>query len=111
MSIIEIIKHTIDAVATPAISPEFVEIDDNFVESDIEFEERNDEAVVDIVKFVVLNTQFVEVVVTVLVLGFAFVLLDGTIGRWSFCERKIKISKLCISICSAKNNFLFMQPN
>ena len=64
MSTVEIIKHTIDAVATLAISPEFAEIGDNFVETDVEFEERNDEFVVGIVKFVVLNTQFVEVMVT-----------------------------------------------
>ena len=64
MSTVEIIKHTIDAVATFAISPEFAEIGDNCVETDVEFEERNDEFVVGIVKFVVLNTQFVEVIVT-----------------------------------------------
>ena len=34
MSTVEIIKHTVDAVTTPAISPKFVEIDENFVETD-----------------------------------------------------------------------------
>ena len=110
MSTIEIIKHTIDAVATPAISPEFVEIDDNFVESDIEFEERNDEAVVDIVKFVMLNTQFVEVVVAISVLGFAFVVLDGTIEDRAFVKEKLKFENFALVFVLLKT-FLFMQQN
>ena len=110
MSITEIVKHTIDAVATPAISPEFVEIDDNFVETDVEFEEGNDEAVVDIVKFVVLNTQFVEVVVAILVLGFAFVLLDGTIVDQAFVKEKSKFQNFAL-VFVLLNTFLFMQEN
>lgn len=35
MSTVEIIKHTIDAVTTTAISPKFVEIDDNFEITDV----------------------------------------------------------------------------
>ena len=35
MSTVEIIKHTIEAVTTPAISPKFVEIDDNFEITDV----------------------------------------------------------------------------
>lgn len=35
MSTVEIIKHTMDAVTTPAISPKFVEIDDNFEITDV----------------------------------------------------------------------------
>lgn len=58
MSTVEVIKDTMNAATTPAISPEFVE-------TDVEFEERNDELVVDIVKFLVLNTQIVEVVVAI----------------------------------------------
>lgn len=35
MSTVEIIKHTVDAVTTPVISPKFVEIDDNFEITDV----------------------------------------------------------------------------
>lgn len=96
ISTVEIIKHTVDAVATPAISPKFVEIDDNFVETDGEFEERNDVFVVDIVKFVVLNTQVVEVVVAILVLGFTFVVLDGTIVDRAFVKEELKFQSFAV---------------
>ena len=85
MSTVEIIKHTVDTVTTPAISPEFVETDDNFVETDFEFEERNDEFVVGIVKFLVFNTQVVEVVV-----------LDGTIVDRAFVKEKCKFQSFAL---------------
>ena len=60
MSTVEIIKHTVDAVTTPAISPEFVETDDN------------------------------------LVLGFAFVVLDGTIVDRAFVKEKCKFQSFAL---------------
>ena len=96
MSTVEIIKHTVDAVTTPAISPEFVETDDNFVETDFEFEERNDEFVVGIVKFLVFNTQVVEVAVAILVLGCAFVVLDGTTVDRAFVKEKCKFQSFAL---------------
>ena len=85
-----------DAITTPAINPEFVETDDNFVETDFEFEERNDEFVVGIVKFLVFNTQVVEVVVAILILGFAFVVLDGTIVDQAFVKEKFKFQSFAL---------------
>lgn len=50
----------------------------------------------DIVKFVVLNTQVVEVVVAILVLGFTFVVLDGTIVDRAFVNEELKFQSFAV---------------
>ena len=50
----------------------------------------------DIVKFVVLNTQVVEVVVAILVLGFAFVVLDGTRVDRGFVKEELKFQSFAV---------------
>ena len=64
----------------------------------------------DIVKFVVLNTQFVEVVVARLVFGFAFVVLDGTIIDQAFVKEKSKVQIFAL-VFVLQQTFLFMQPS
>ena len=50
----------------------------------------------DIIKFVVLNTQVVEVVVAILVLGFTFVVLDGTIVDRAFVKEELKFQSFAV---------------